>query len=179
MLEFLRELAENPLLVPPGWPHGWLGVLLLFCIPGGLGLPSGVLLARSDGIGPLLTTTLYFLSDVLLAMMFEPMLIGLARASRYSPALERFGRALMVSMVRLLPPGSLMGSTSVVLTGFAMGLPFGRALAAATHYGLVSGWLLSIAGDMLNFVLGMASTLWLGDVFGDQRMAILALAGRP
>jgi hypothetical protein len=100
---------------------------------------------------------------VLLAMMFEPMLIGLARASRYSPALERFGRALMVATVRLLPPGSLMGSTSVVLTGFAMGLPFGRALAAATHYGLVSGWLLSIAGDMLNFVLGMASTLWLGD----------------
>jgi hypothetical protein len=176
MLEFLRGLAANPSAppVPPGWPHGWLGVLLLFCIPGGLGIPSGVLLARDDGLGAGLMTVLYFASDVLLALAIEPLLIGLARASRYVSAVERFGRAMMIAMTRLMPPGSLLGSTGIVLTGFGAGLPFGRTLAAGAHYGLVSGWLLTIAGDMLYFVLGMVSTLWFGAVLGDQRLAVLA-----
>lgn len=174
MLEFLRDLVTNPLLVPPGWPRGWGGALLLFCIPGGLGIPSGVLLARDDGLGAGVTIALYFVSDVLLALAIEPLLIGLARVSRWVPVLERLGRALMLATTRLLPPGSLIGSTSIVLTGFGAGLPFGRALAAGAHYGLVAGWLLTIAGDMLYFVLGMVSTLWLDDVIGDQRMAILA-----
>jgi hypothetical protein len=47
--------------VPLGWPHGALGVLLLFCIPGGFGVPFGVLLAQRDGIGPLATTALLYL----------------------------------------------------------------------------------------------------------------------
>jgi hypothetical protein len=175
MLEFLQRLAWDPSApVPAGWPHGWRGVLLLFCIPGGLGIPSGVLLAHHDGLGPGAMAVLYFASDVLLALVFEPMLMGLALAGRHLPALERFGRATMLAIARTMPPGSLMGPAGVVLTGFGAGLPFGRALAAAARYRLVAGWLLTIAGDMLYFLLGMVSTLWFGDVLGDQRMAALA-----
>lgn len=174
MLEFLRSLAGDPSApMPAGWPHGWLGVLLLFCVPGGIGIPSGVLLARNDGIGPLATTLLYAVSDVLLAATIEPLLVALSRARPHVPALDRVARATLLAIARMLPPGRLIGPTSVVLAGFGMGMPFGRILGAGAGYGLVPSWLLTIAGDMLYFWLGMASTLWLGGVLGDQRMAAL------
>jgi hypothetical protein len=173
MLEWLQGLATGA-PVPAAWPRGWFGVLLLFCVPGGLGIPSGVLLARDDGIGAAATTVLYFLSDVLLALAIEPVLIALARARSHVPAIDRAGRATMLAIARVMPPGSLMGPVGVVLTAFGAGLPFGRVLASGAGYGLVAGWLLTIAGDMLYFGLGMASTLWLGGVLGDQRMAALA-----
>jgi hypothetical protein len=38
----------------------------------------------------------------------------------------------------------------------------------------MTGWLLTIAGDMLYFLMGMASTIWFQGLFGDPRMAALA-----
>jgi len=160
--------------VPLGWPHGWVGVLILFCIPGGVGVPPGVLLAKQAGIGPAMTTNLYVLSDVLMACVFEPMLRGLAMAARRLPRLARIRDAYAVALVRVMPRGTLAGPGGIVLTGFGMGLPFGRALAALAGYGLVAGWCLTMAGDVLYFLIGLVSTLWFGGLFGDQRMAALA-----
>jgi len=61
-----------------------------------------------------------------------------------------------------------------MLATLGAGLPFGRALAAAAGYGLVTGWLLSIAADMIYYAVGMVSTLWFDGLFGDQRLAVLA-----
>ena len=175
MLEYLQRLAWDPTApVPAGWPHGWWGVLLLFCIPGGVGIPPGVLLGHGDGLGVLFMTVLYFVSDVFLAAFFEPLLQVLGFVSRYVPRLQRAGDLLIRAIMATMPAGSLAGPTGVVLTGFGAGLPFGRALASAAGYVLVTGWLLTIAGDMLYFVMGMASTLWFQGMFGDPRMAAIA-----
>jgi hypothetical protein len=160
--------------VPLGWPHGWVGVLILFCVPGGVGVPPGVLLAKQGGLGPAMTTNLYLLSDVLMAFVFEPMLRVLAAAARRRPRLARLRDAYAVALTRVMPRGSLAGPGGIVLTGFGMGLPFGRALAALAGYGLVAGWLLTMSGDVLYFLIGLVSTLWFGGLFGDQRMAALA-----
>ena len=176
MLDGLRQLVLNPSVVLAGaWPRGWSGVLLLFCLPMGVGVPPGVLLAQHDGLDVASTTALYVLSDVLMAtVLFEPMLRLLVLASRRVPALERFGRTLLVATTRLLPADSIAGPTGVVLTGFGGGLPFGRALGAGMGYGLATSWLLTMAGDLLYFTLGMASTLWFQGLFGDPRTAVLA-----
>jgi hypothetical protein len=175
MLEHIQRLAWDPTApVPAGWPHGWWGVLLLFCVPLGAGIPSGVLLGHADRLGAPFIIFLYVVSDVVLAAFFEPVLRGLAFASRRVPALARTRAALTHVLEAMLPAGSVAGPTAIVFTGFGLGLPFGRALAAVVGYGLVSGWLLSIAGDSTYFLLGMVSTLWLLDVFGDPRAAVLA-----
>lgn len=175
MLEYIQRLAWDPSApVPDGWPHGWYGVLLLFCIPGGAGIPPGVLLGHRDGLGAVVMTVLYFLSDVVLALAFEPMLRVLAWVGRYVPAVERTGRAIMQLITKTMPAGSLVGPTGVMLTAFGAGLPFGRALASATGYGLVVSWLLTIAGDMVYYLIGMGSTLWFDGLLGDPRMAAVA-----
>jgi hypothetical protein len=160
--------------VPLGWPHGSIGVLMLFCVPGGVGVPPGVLLAKQGGLGPAMTTVLYFLSDVLMACVFEPALRALAAVARRRQRLDRLRDAYAQALARMMPRGSLAGPGGIVLTGFGMGLPFGRALSALAGYGLVAGWLLTMAGDMLYFLIGLVSTLWFGGMFGDQRMAALA-----
>jgi hypothetical protein len=176
MLDYVGRLAWDPTApVPAGWPPGWYGVLLLFCIPGGVGIPPGVLLGDRDGLGPLAMTALYFASDVVLAaLLFEPGLRLLALASARMAALDRAGRLLLVAVSRTMPAGNLTGPVGVMLTAFGAGLAVGRAIAAAAGYGLVRAWLLGIAGDMLYFALGMASTLWFQGMLGDPRMAVLA-----
>jgi hypothetical protein len=163
--------------VPHGWPHGWVGVLALFCVPGGFGVPPGILLAKQGGMGPAMTTYLYFLSDVVLACLFEPGLRALASAARRRERLARMRDAYALALTRVMPQGSLAGRGGIVLTGFGIGLPFGRALAALAGHGLVAGWLLAISGDMCCFLIGLVSTLWFGGMLGDQRVAALAGMG--
>lgn len=172
MLEYIQRLAWDPTApVPAGWPHGWYGVFLLFCIPGGAGVPPGALLGHRDGLGLVFMSVLYFLSDVVLAAFFEPMLRVLRVIGRHVP---RFGSALRMTfqlIQRTMPAGSFAGPGGVVLMGFGAGLPFGRALAAGVGYGLVASWLLAIAGDMIYFTIGMISTLWFDGLVGDPRIA--------
>ncbi|MGH7894269.1 MAG: hypothetical protein ACREQL_06340 [Candidatus Binatia bacterium] len=173
--EYLQRLAWDPTApVPEGWPHGWWGVLLLFCIPGGMGIPPGVLLGHQGGLGPSVMSVLYFASDVVLACAFEPMLVVLAALGRRLPLVRRMGDAVLALITRTMPAGSASAPIGVALTAFGAGLPFGRALGAAAGYALVPSWLFTIAGDMAYFALGMASTLWLDGMLGDQRVAALA-----
>lgn len=176
MLDGFRRLVLDPSVVLTGaWPRGSYGVLLLFCLPLGVGVPPGVLLAQHEGLGVGTMTALYVASDVLMAVvLFEPMLRLLVYARRRVPAVQRVGRAMLVATTRLVPADGIAGPTGVVLTAFGGGLPFGRALGAAMGYGLLSSWLLTMAGDLLYFTLGMASTLWFEGVLGDPRMAVLA-----
>jgi hypothetical protein len=175
MLEYLRRLTWDPTApVPAGWPRGWWGALLLFCVPGGFGIPPGVLLGHHDGLGPTLLTVLYVLSDVILAFFFEPMLLAFAFAARAEPRLRRLARALVAAIARSVEVGTASTATAVVLTGFAAGLPFGRALGRAAGQTLVPSWMLAITGDTLCFLLAMVSTLWLDRLIGDQRVTVLA-----
>jgi len=47
---------------------------MLFLLPVGSGIPAGVLLARANGLSWPVTAGLYFVSDVALAVAFEPVL---------------------------------------------------------------------------------------------------------
>jgi hypothetical protein len=173
--EYLQRLAWDPTApVPAGWPHGWWGVLLLFCIPGGMGIPPGVLLGNHGGLGPIVMSVLYFASDIVLACVFEPLLVTLAALARRLPFLRRAGTALLAAITRTMPAGSASAPLGIVLTAFGAGLPFGRALAAAAGFGLIGSWLFTIAGDVAYFGLGMASTLWFDNLLGDPRMAAVA-----
>jgi hypothetical protein len=173
--EYLQRLAWDPTApVPAGWPHGWWGVLLLFCIPGGMGIPPGVLLGNHGGLGPIVLSVLYFASDIVLACVFEPLLIILAALASPLPFLSRVGDAVLAAIRRTMPAGNTSAPLGIALTAFGAGLPFGRALAAAAGFGLVSSWLFTIAGDMAYFGLGMISTLWFDNLLGDPRMAALA-----
>jgi hypothetical protein len=173
LLEQLRTMAWDPAApVPAGWPHGWWGTLLLFCIPGGIGIPSGVLLGHGDGLGPATLTLLYVVSDVVLATFFEPPIQLLRMIGRHRARVRRVGRAYLVAMHRLFPTHGASLSMAIVLTAFGLGLPFGRVLGAGTGYGLVSSWALAITGDTACFVVGMISTLWFDGMLGDQRLAV-------
>jgi hypothetical protein len=173
--EYIQRLAWDPTApVPAGWPHGWWGVLLLFCIPGGMGIPPGVLLGNHGGLGPLVMSILYFVSDIVLACVFEPLLVILAALARRLPFLSRAGTAVLAATTRFTPAGSASAPLGIALTAFGAGLPFGRALAAVAGFGLVTSWLFTIAGDMAYFGLGMASTLWFDNLLGDPRMAAFA-----
>src|SRR5215470_4657310 len=142
IVEYLQRLAWDPTVpVPAEWPSGWWGVLLLFCIPGGVGIPPGVLLGHQGGLGPIVMSVLYFLSDVFLATVFEPMLVIVAVLARRVQFVRRVADAILRAVTRTMPAGNASAPFGIALTAFGAGLPFGRALGAAVGFGLVASWL--------------------------------------
>jgi hypothetical protein len=146
-----------------------LAVLLLFLIPIGGGIPAGVLLARKYGFVWPLTTFLYFVSDVILAFLFEPVLRLVIALGRKSPRLSRVTEAVRAAMARTaaLYGGPGAGPFALVMIAFGVDPMTGRAAAAAAGHGFVSGWAIAIAGDMLYFLVIMAATLKLNSFLGD------------
>ena len=142
-----------------------LGVLSLFLIPVGGGIPAGVLLAKKLGLRWALTSFLYFVSDVILAFLFEPIMLGIAFMGRRVPALSRAAAAFKESMDRTSAHyGAGAGPVALILIAFGVDPMTGRGAAAAAGHGFVSGWTLAIAGDMLYFWVVMAATLKLSSV---------------
>lgn len=150
---------------------GAWGVLKLFLIPVGGGIPSGVLLARSRGIGWPLMEALYFVSDVILACAFEPVMRLVIKAGRKIPRLARMTEAMRAAMRRTTDLyGATGGPFTLIMIAFGVDPMTGRAAAAAAGHGFVAGWAIAIAGDMLYFTLIMVSTLWLNAILGDGRV---------
>jgi len=166
--------AVHALLDPaaPRPPGAW-GAFLLFLIPVGGGIPAGVLLARDSGVSPPMMAALYFLSDVVLAFAFEPLIRLLLALGRWVPPLARLGRRLGgVFQGGGAGANAARGPLGLVLVSFSVDPITGRTAAAAAGHGFVPGWALAIAGDMLYFTLLMASTLWLRGVLGDERLTL-------
>jgi hypothetical protein len=136
-------------------------VLLLFLVPVGGGIPAGVLLAQSKGLGWAPTAGLYLVSDVILALAFEPVLRGLVFLARRSPFLARFRSALKAAMAlsaaRVGGPG--MGPIALVMIAFGVDPMTGRSAALAAGHGFLAGWAIAIAGDMLYFAVVALATL--------------------
>ncbi len=172
--EFRRALLDPTAPLPSGWPVGALGAFLLFLVPVGGGIPAGVLIARAGGVSPPVMMALYFVSDVVLAFVFEPMLRLLVALGRWVPVLGRLGRRLGRGVQGGLPGGT-RGPLGLILVSFSVDPMSGRAAAAAAGHGFVPGWALAIAGDMLYFALLMVSTLWLNSVLGDERLTVGAV----
>ena len=157
----------------------WAGagqVLTLFLIPIGGGIPAGVLLARSRGIPWLAMTAIYFVSDVILARVFEPLLRLMMAGGRRAPLLGRVADAFRDAMRQTTSCyGSAGGPLALVLIAFGVDPMTGRAAAAAAGHGFVSGWAIAIAGDMIYFVVIMASTLCLNSVLGNGTVTMVIM----
>jgi hypothetical protein len=143
-------------------------VLMLFLIPIGGGIPAGVLLAKSRSIEWPAMSVLYFISDVILACLFEPIMLLVIAASRRFPAFARWTEAFKKAIKKTTPQyGSGLGPFSLIMVAFGVDPMTGRAAAVASGHGFVTGWVLAITGDMLYFMVIMASTLWLNGILGD------------
>lgn len=173
---FQHALLDPTAPIPTDWPAGTWGVLLLFLVPVGGGIPAGVLLARDRGVAWPLMLSLYLVSDVILAFVFEPVLRALLRVFRMVPALRAAGRRVRAVLERTTASyGTASGPLALVLVSFGVDPMTGRAAASAAGHGFLSGWAIAITGDMLYFTVLMVSTLWLNDVLGDERMTIVAM----
>ncbi len=151
-------------------------VLLLFLIPIGGGIPGGVVLAQKHGFSWQIMTLLYFISDVILAILFEPCLLLFLRYSKNIPRLARVRDALAKSTSRTVSQyGINPGPFSLIMITFGTDPMTGRSVAKAANHGFLTGWTLTIIGDMLFFLVLMASTLWLNNILGDGTLTAVII----
>jgi len=157
-----------PIMVP---------VLLIFLSPFGAGIPAGVLLAQGRGLAWPVTAGLYLVSDVLLALFFEPVLrLGVAWGRRV-PFLARLGGAVQAALTRPAAPSrrKAVGPFSLILIAFGVDPMTGRATALAAGHGFAAGWALAITGDMLYYALIAVATLRLNAYFRNPNRTMLVV----
>jgi hypothetical protein len=149
-------------------------VLLLFLVPFGAAVPAGVLLAKTRGIGWPLMTFLYFVSDLVLAMYFEPALRLLIALGRKSPLLARMTEAMRKAMARTIAyyGSPTAGPITLMIIAFGVDPMTGRTAAAAAGHGFFSGWAIAITGDMLSFLVVAAATLKVSTMLGSPGRAL-------
>ena len=145
------------------WP-----VLKLFLIPWGGGIPAGVIAAREHALSWPVMSVLYFISDLILACVFEPLMMLFILYSRRSEKMNRIGSAMEESMNKTLSRyGTGGGAFTLIMIAFGTDPMTGRSAAVAAGHGFFMGWVFAIAGDMLYFTVIMASTIWLNGILGD------------
>lgn len=154
-----------------------LSVLMLFLIPVGGGIPAGVLLANSTGLSWPITAGLYLLSDVILALAFEPALRLFVLLGNSIPTLARLGVAMKLAMAR---NAARIGSNvtnpfMLILIAFGVDPMTGRTAALAAGYGFIMGWVLAIAGDMLYYAVIALATLRLNTWVHNPEAAMLII----
>jgi hypothetical protein len=146
-----------------------LSVLLLFLIPVGGGIPAGVLLARDKGLVWPVVAGLYLVSDILLALAFEPVLRLLAWGVGKVTFLARLSARMKAAMARSREHlgGTGAGPISLVMISFGVDPMTGRASAMAAGHGFLMGWVFAIAGDMLYYAVIAVATLNLNQYIRD------------
>jgi len=154
-------------------------VLMLFLLPVGGGIPAGVLLAHNKGLAWPLTAGLYFVSDVILALAFEPILRLLVALGQKVPLLARIGAAMQAAMARSVAhfSGTGAGPVTLVMIAFGVDPMTGRSTALAAGHGFVAGWAFAIAGDMLYYAVIALTTLRLNAYVRDPNTTMLVVLG--
>lgn len=152
-----------------------LSVLKLFVIPVGGGIPAGVLLAQAKGVAWAVTTLLYLVSDIFLAIAFEPVLRLIALVCGRIPFLARIGALMKAATARSAAQlgGGGAGPLTLVMIAFGVDPMTGRASALAAGHGFVAGWAFAISGDMLYFAVIAITTLRLNSYFHDPSTTML------
>ena len=156
-----------------------LSVLKLFIIPVGGGIPAGVMLASAKGLAWPITTLLYLVSDIALAIAFEPILRLLTVLCARIPLLTRFSAAMKTVSARSVSHfnGTGAGPIALIMIAFGVDPMTGRASALAAGHGFIAGWAFAIAGDMLYFTVIAITTLHLNSHFKDPNTTMLIVLG--
>jgi hypothetical protein len=154
-------------------------VLMLFLIPVGGGIPAGVLLARTRGLAWPVTAGLYLVSDVVLALAFEPVLQLLAWLGGKVPFLARLSAGMKAVMARSAAhfSGAAAGPLTLVMISFGADPMTGRASALAAGHGFLMGWAFAIAGDMLYYAVIAVTTLHLNRYVRDPEITMGIILG--
>jgi hypothetical protein len=154
-----------------------LPVLKLFLLPVGGGIPAGVLLASAKGLAWPITTVLYLVSDMVLAIAFEPILRLLAALGRRVPFLARLRVAFKAVTARSVAyfNGTGAGPITLIMIAFGVDPMTGRATALAAGHGFLTGWAFAIVGDMLYFAVIALTTLRLNSYFKDPNTTMLVV----
>jgi hypothetical protein len=152
---------------------------MLFLLPVGGGIPAGVLLARAKGLAWPMTAGLYFGSDVLLALAFEPVLRLLVAWGRKVSWLARLSAAMKAGVARSVARfnGTGTGPLTLVMIAFGLDPMTGRAAALAAGHGFLTGWAFAIAGDMLYYAVIAVATLRLNAYFQNPNTTMLVVLG--
>ena len=162
-----------------------LSVLKLFLVPVGGGIPAGVLLAQAKGLAWPVTTLLYLVSDVILAVAFEPVLRLIALICEKVPSLARISAVMKSATARSVShfSGTGAGPIALIMIAFGVDPMTGRASALAAGHGFIAGWAFAIAGDMLYFAVIAITTLRLNSYVRDpdttMLIVLVAMFGVP
>lgn len=156
-----------------------LGVLKLFIIPVGGGIPAGVMLASAKGLAWPITAAIYLVSDLVLAIAFEPVLRFISTLFGKTTFLARFRTAFKMAMARSTAQfsGTGAGPFALVMIAFGVDPMTGRASALAAGHGFIAGWAFAIAGDMLYFAVIAITTLRLNRYIRDPNTTMLIVLG--
>src|SRR6266568_2601002 len=87
-------------MLTPWLSNAW-AVVVLFLVPWGGGIPAGVLLAKSHGFTWPAVTFLYFISDVILAFIFEPIMWLVVAGAKRSAMMARVKLAFKMALERM------------------------------------------------------------------------------
>jgi hypothetical protein len=152
---------------------------MLFLIPVGGGIPAGVLLAQTKGLAWPVTAGLYLVSDMLLALAFEPVLQLLTWLAGKVPFLARLSARMKAAMARNAARFSGIGAGPITLVMISFGADpmTGRASALAAGHGFLMGWAFAIAGDMLYYAVIAITTLRLNTYFRDPDTTMWIVLG--
>jgi len=164
-----------PAIVARLTSSGPVGVFVIFLIPWGPGAPAGIVLAHREGLSPALILLLYVLSDVVTAIILEP----LVRLLRSRGSRSRFGSMVLDSFNRL-------GSITRVTSG-RFGLPLGlftftfatdfftaSVVSTGISMGRILAWACIICGDVAWFVIILLATLGIASFLSDDRILFVA-----
>ena len=156
-----------------------LPVLELFLLPVGGGIPAGVLLAQAKGVAWPVTAALYLVSDIFLALAFEPILRLVAWFGGRVPSLARLIAVLKAATARSAAhfSGTGAGPLALIMVAFGVDPMTGRTTALAAGHGFLAGWAFAIAGDMLYFAVIAVTTLRLNRYFRDPNTTMLIVLG--
>lgn len=143
-------------------------VFFLFMLPIGGGIPAGVVLGNARGLSWEIMTLLYFMSDLVLACLFDPVMKLFIYFGKRSPFVAKLNALLKKSTdLTTKQYGAKPRQHLLVLISFGVDPMTSRALSNMAGHGFISGWALAIAGDMVFYLVVMASTLWLNNILGD------------
>lgn len=153
-----------------------LDVLIIFLIPFGGGIPAGVMLAQKYGMHWSWMLILYFISDIILACAFEPLLMLVIHLGKNKPFFIRFTEIMKLSIQKMIALyGQSTGFIPLVLIAFGVDPMTGRTVAVAAGHGFIYGWFIAITGDMMYFSVLMVSTLWLNNLIGDGTITMIIM----
>ena len=129
-------------------------------------------------------TLIYFVSDVILAIVFEPIMMMLVVASQKYSFLAKVREEFKKNTNKMVASyGAKPGPFALVAIAFGVDPMTGRAAALAAGHNFVTGWAIAILGDMFFFGLIAISTISLNNILGDGTwtaiIIMVAMIGIP